>query len=65
MSKQHQTQMQAQYWKGFKDGMTNSLKHNICLLKSQLEKQKIEKIDGEKKRKEDIKLQDEVLKAIK
>jgi len=39
MSKQHQTQMEAQYWKGFKDGMINSLKHNICLLKSQLKGQ--------------------------
>ncbi len=39
MSKQHQKQMEAQYWKGFRDGMINSLKHNICLLKSQLKGQ--------------------------
>jgi len=39
MSKQHQTQMEKQYWKGFRDGMINSLKHNINLMKSQLRSQ--------------------------
>jgi len=28
------------YWKGFEDGKKNSLKHNIVLMKSQLNAQK-------------------------
>ena len=37
MSKQHQKQMEKQYWKGFEDGRISSLNHNILLMKSQLE----------------------------